>query len=313
MIKAWLGAQADNDMNSQRHQDHSRLRYPESCKWLNSHVDFTNWMNNPPSDKMAGIWLKGSPGAGKSHMCSMAIDTVAKTQDLYLYYFYSFDYQFHTSTAPGNTADESKLRLSSLLIDQLLRLLWKEDPSVTNRIWQFIEIEEKNTKTLAQVVQILLKNTTQEEITAPEKDKSPPRSRRKIYLLLDGLNETQGPFTGKDLLDVAMNLFSSVEEEVCLRLWVSSQDNMGISKSLSDCTVINLDDQAESDVREHLAREVPKTIDINFGDVDHQVHGKQCECSSWKDPWFWSIPGQIITDKTLTSGPMGARHASKES
>lgn len=278
MVRAWLGVQADNDMNSQRHQDHVRTRYPESCEWLDSHTYFSHWINSPPSsDKVAGIWLKGSPGAGKSHLCSKAIETVAKTQHVCLYYFYSFDYQFSMSTTPKSAADESKLRMASLLIDQLLRILWKEDPSVANRIWNFIEVEAKNTKTLAQVVQILLKKPPQEGSTMPQQDRGSPSPRRKIYLLLDGLNETQGSFTGQDLLNVALDLFRGLEDEVCLRLWVSSQDNTGISRSLSECAVINLDDLAESDVRDHLAREVPKTMDTNFGLIDHEVHGKPCQ------------------------------------
>lgn len=237
MVKAWLGAQADNDMNSQRHQDHGHSRYPGSCEWLESHAEFVDWMNSPPcSDGTASIWLKGSPGSGKSHICSKAIDSVSKTQDVYLYYFYRFDYQLSTSDPQGNTAHENKLRMSSLLIDQLLRQLWRDDPTVANRICQFIEIEERNTKTLAEVVQILLKRSSVEQ------NESPRSPRRRIYLLLDGLDETQGPFTGQDLLNVARDLFLGLEEDVCLRLWVSSQDNLNLTSSLPKCTVINLDD-----------------------------------------------------------------------
>lgn len=146
LIKAWLGAQVDNDMNSQRHQDHGHSRYPGSCEWLLSNTEFIAWVEDAPSsDKMAGIWLKGSPGAGKSHVCSKAIDRVAKSQDLCLYYFYRFDYQLSTLDKHGKMADESRLRMSSLLIDQLLRQLLRDDPSIANRIWKFVEVEEKNT------------------------------------------------------------------------------------------------------------------------------------------------------------------------
>lgn len=277
MVKDWLGAQADNAMNSQRHEDHGHSRYPGSCKWLECHVDFVSWMTTPPSsDGIASIWLKGSPGAGKSHVCSKAIDSVTKTQDVCLYYFYRFDYQLSASDSQGNTADENKLRMSSLLIDQLLRQLWRDDPSVANRICQFIETEQKNTKTLAEIVRILLKRSVAEGDAAPEQTGSSLPPRRKIYLLLDGLDETQGPFTGQDLLNVALDLFRGLEEDVCLRLWVSSQDSLNLTSSLPNCTVINLDDQAESDVRDHLAREVPKTMDLNFGLIDHEVHGKPC-------------------------------------
>lgn len=196
---------------------------------------------------------------------------MAKTKDVYLYYFYRFDYQLSPSEPHANTAYENKIRMSSLLIDQLLRQLWRDDPTIANRICQFIEIEERNTKTLAEVVQILLKRSSVEQA---ESSRSP---RRKIYLLLDGLDETQGPFTGQDLLNVARDLFLGLEEYVCLRLWVSSQDNLNLTSSLPKCTVINLDDQAESDVRDHLAREVPKTMDLNFGLIDHKVHGKRCQ------------------------------------
>lgn len=265
MVRKWLGAQADNDMNSQRHQDHGHSRYPGSCEWLDSHADFLDWVERPPSsDGMASIWLKGSPGAGKSLVCSKAIDSVARTQDVHLYYFYRFDYQLAASEPRGNAAKENKLRMSSLLIDQLLRQLWRDDPSVATCICQFIEIEAKNTKTLAEVVHILLKKSSQ----------SP---RRKIYLLLDGLDDAQGPFTGQDLLNVALELFRGLEDDICLRLWVSSQDSLNLTSSLPKCTVINLDDQAESDVRDHLAREVPKTMDLNFGLIDHKVNGKPCQ------------------------------------
>lgn len=229
-------------------------------------------MKSPPcSNGTASIWLKGSPGSGKSHVCSKAIDSVAKTQDVYLYYFYRFDYQLSTSEPHGNIGYENKLRMSSLLIDQLLRQLWRDDPTIANRICQFIEIEEKNTKTLTEVVHILLKKPS---VAQNDSSRSP---RRKIYILLDGLDETQGPFTGQDLLNVARDLFHGLEEDVCLRVWVSSQDNLNLTSSLPKCTVINLDGQAESDVRDHLAREVPRTMDMNFGLIDHKVDGKPCQ------------------------------------
>ncbi|KAI3395885.1 hypothetical protein diail_670 [Diaporthe ilicicola] len=280
LIRAWLGAQADNDMNSQRHQDHACSRFPGSCEWLDLHVDFVNWVESPPySNKMEGIWLQGSPGAGKSYVCSKAIDRVAMSQNVYLYYFYRFDNQFSTYAQHGRTTDESKLQMSSLLTDQLLRQLCRDDVSIANHIYQSIEVEEKNTKTLARVVQMLLKKPQPEGSTAPRESRTAPSLRRKIYLLLDGLDEAQGSFTGRNLLNVALDLFRDLQDEVCLRFWVSSQDNMELSKSLLDCAVINFDDQAEAAVRDHIARVVPKTIDLNF-DL------KECDqCHHPVAPW----------------------------
>lgn len=269
LVKAWLGAQSDNDMNSQRHEDHGHSRFPGSCEWLVSHPDFLNWVESPPSDTSNIIWLKGSPGAGKSHVCSKAIDHVAHTDELYLYYFYRFDYQF--------MEDEGKLLMSTILIEQLFRQVCRDDPTIASRIYQFTEAEEKNTTTLARIAEMLLKSATPEinsfsAVTSPS-----PASRRKVYLLLDGLDETRGLFTGQTALKVASSLFRGIEEEVCLRLWVSSRDSMDLSRDLLQCAVINLDDHAEHDVRNHLAREVPNIMDLSPEFTGFEVDGNPCE------------------------------------
>lgn len=271
LVKAWIGAQAPNDMNSQRHEDHAHSRYPGSCEWLASHPDFVSWVERPPSDRVNHLWLKGSPGAGKSHVCSKAIDHVVNTQELCLYYFYRFDYQFET--------DEIKLQISSLLIDQLFRQVWRDDPTIAGRICQFTETQEKNTTTLAQIGQMLLKTSKPEGSPDPTRPSSLYTSRRKLYVLLDGLDEVQGPFTGDDVLKLALSLFNGLEEEVCLRLWVSSRDSTDLSRSLplAKCTMINLDDHAEPDVRNHLAREVTKIMDLSPELTAFEIRGKSCE------------------------------------
>lgn len=275
-VKAWLGPQPDNDMNSQRHEDNRNSRYPGSCEWLASHRDFMSWVASPSSEKMKSIWLKGTPGAGKSHVCSKAIDHVADSQELCLYYFYRFDYQF--------SPEENKLLMSSRLIDQLFRQVWRDDPAVVGRIRQFIEVSEKNTTALAQVAQMLLKPSNQEEVSQPEQASNSVPPRRKIYLLLDGLDETQGPVIGRDVLKAALSLFDGLEEEVCLRLWVSSQDSMDLSNYLLQCAVINLDDHAEPDVRNHLARVVPNIMAESPEFTEFEVNGQPCESSNSRHP-----------------------------
>lgn len=124
---------------------------------------------------------------------------------------------------------------------------------------------------------MLLDKSPPGEIAATAQTMSSTPLRRKIYLLLDGLDETQGLFTGQDVLSVALNLFEGLEAQVSVRLWVSSQDNIDLSKRLRECAVINLDDQAESDVRDHLAREVPKIMDPGSDFAALEVCGKPCE------------------------------------
>lgn len=285
-VKAWLGPQPDNDMNSQRHEDNRNSRYPGSCEWLDSHPDFMSWVASPPSEKMKSIWLKGTPGAGKSHVCSKAIDHVADSQELCLYYFYRFDYHF--------TPEENKILMSSRLIDQLFRQVWRDDPAVAGRVRQFIEVSEKNTAALAQVAQMLLKPPISEEGSEPEQTSKSVPSSRKIYLLLDGLDETQGPIIGRDVLKAALSLFDGLEQDVCLRLWVSSQDSMDLSNYLLQCAVINLDDHAEPDVRNHLARAVPNIMAESPEFTDFEVDGKPCESSNSRD-----LPGLLAREISI--------------
>ncbi|KAF4854576.1 hypothetical protein CGCSCA2_v009577 [Colletotrichum siamense] len=158
--RAWLASQDDNNINSQLHERNLAARKDGSGGWLLDQANFQSWLMTKENGPQTNIWLRGSPGVGKSFLCSTAIEHVSKNlQEICLYYFYRFDDQPEAGSSPGVGA-------AALLVDQLLRHFWQRDQRIA----------------------------TLEHGTTP---KSEPVS---VYLFLDGLDEIKDPHAAVDIL-----------------------------------------------------------------------------------------------------------------
>ncbi len=266
-IRTWLGAQADNDMNSNHHQRHLLARHSGSGEWLFAHAIFQNWLRSNTKDIQAKLWLKGSPGAGKSFICSAAIDHVTNTsQEICLYYFYRFDDQ---SGGAGDEAGGRGVRAAALLVDQLFRHFWRQDRGIAAPVGAYIEATERNITTLAEVIRVILKRGLE---CSNNQEARPATDRTSIYLFLDGLDENKDPQAADEIL----RLFHGLEDEfpVTRKLWVSSRDTNVLRQRLDPCPVINVDTHAKADVEDFLIRAMPFNSGAEGG---RKMDGKPCK------------------------------------
>lgn len=246
-IRAWLASQDDNNINSQLHERNLVARKDGSGGWLLDQANFQSWLMTKENGPQTNIWLRGSPGVGKSFLCSTAIEHVSKNlQQICLYYFYRFDDQPEAGSSPGVGA-------AALLVDQLLRHFWQRDQRIATLVSDFIKTREKTMTSLAEVARMILKHgyqCSQEHGTTPQ---SEPVS---VYLFLDGLDEIKDPHAAVDIL----MFFETLGEEpsVVHKTWISSRDTNVLKIHLGQWPVVNVDKYGEIDVKDFLTLAVPK-------------------------------------------------------
>lgn len=254
-------------MNSQQHEHNLSSRHSGSCDWLLGHGTFKNWLDANEQEFMPILWLKGSPGAGKSFLCSRAIDYVTQLQKVCLHYFFRFDYQPESGSGRDDSGTHA-VRTASLLVDQVFRHFWKHDRGIAIPVGAYIETVQKNMKTLAEVLHLCVSvSNHSSQGQGPISIENPIT----LYLFLDGLDEYRSPQAVEEVL----KLFEDVDDggPVKVKLWVSSRDTNIMRHRLGQCHVINFDEHAESDVQNFLTYAVPK---FNTGAEQHlEIAGRR--------------------------------------
>lgn len=269
-MRAWLSSQEDNNVNSQLHDRNLKAREQGSGKWLFSHNDFQNWLTAKRKGSQTNLWLRGSPGVGKSYLCSTAIEHVSKQLgEICLYYFYRFDDQPETASSGGISA-------AALLVDQLFRHFWKQDQRVAAHVNDYIKTMEKNMTSLEETARLIIKQGNQ---FSQEQGIAPRANPASVYLFLDGLDENKHSHAAEDIL----KLFESLDEEpsILRKTWISSRETNVLNIHLRQWPMVNVDKHAEVDVKDFLTRMVPKLE--RSGDNVQDVEGKprKIRFASW--------------------------------
>jgi hypothetical protein len=238
-------------MNSQRHENNLTARHPGSCEWLSTHPAFQNWLNTTEIGCGQRLWLKGSPGLGKSLLCSTAIEHVTQLQEICLYYFYRFDAQ----VSFGQDDDESRdrnMRAASVLVGQLFRHFWQQNQQIEGPVGAYIKTTEKNFAGLAGLIHLLIKHGNQHP---QDSNLTNAPNLIKVYLFLDGLDEIKNRSTAKDVL----TMFEGLENEfpAMVKVCISSRDTNVLSHRLGQSPAINVDKHTESDVNGFLENSIP--------------------------------------------------------
>ncbi|KAF5502847.1 hypothetical protein CGCA056_v014210 [Colletotrichum aenigma] len=260
-VRGWLSSQEDNNANSQLHERNLKAREQGSGEWLFSHNDFQNWLTTKRKGSQTNLWLRGSPGVGKSYLCSTAIEHVSKQLgEICLYYFYRFDDQPETGSSDG-------IRAAALLVDQLFRHFWKQDQRIAAHVNDYIKTTEKNMTSLAETARLIIKQGNQ---FSQEKGIAPQANSPSVYLFLDGLDENKHSHAAEDIL----KLFESVDEEpsILRKTWISSRETNVLNIHLRQWPMVNVDKHAEVDVKDFLTRMVPKLE--RSGDNVQDVEGQ---------------------------------------
>lgn len=181
---------------------------------------FQKWLNTGEHEVQPELWLKGSPGTRKSFICSVAINHATRTlRKIGLYYFHRFDDQDSARLGSNELGDHS-MQAAAVLVDQIFRYFWRQDRRIAGPVAEYIETAEKNTKTLTEVICLILKYGHQ---FSPEQDTASEAESANLYIFLDGLNESSDPHA----VDEILRLFHGIEKETpaTWRLWISSRDS----------------------------------------------------------------------------------------
>ncbi|EQB48610.1 hypothetical protein CGLO_12147 [Colletotrichum gloeosporioides Cg-14] len=260
-VRAWLGSQADNDVNCQLHERNLLARHTGSGSWLLENEEFQRWLSADEKGLQTKFWLRGAPGVGKSFLCSTAIEHVSKTlQGVCLYYFYRFDDQ-------ADAGCVVKEKAASLLVDQLFRHFWQRDQRIASHVSNFVKVTPKTGRSLAEVTRLILRQGHQfyqgeDSVSHPE--------RLNVYLFLDGLDES------KDLhaVDDVLRLLQPLEEEpsVIHKAWISSREANVLKFHLQQWPLMNLDQHGAADVKNYLTQAIPN-VENNVAN-SQEVEGK---------------------------------------
>lgn len=240
-------------MNSQLHERNLSNRHVGSGEWLLSHGAFQGWLNPRGKERQSKLWLRGSPGAGKSFLCSTGIQHVSnKLQEVCLYYFYRFDDQSGAGSG-GDDLAGSGVRAAAILVDQLFRHFWRQDRRIASPVSAYIKTVEKTITSLAEATRLILR---QGHRYAEEKGTMSDAETISLHLFLDGLDENRSPHAEDELL----TLFGGLEEElpVIQKVWISSRETNVLKQRLKQWPVINIDDHADADIKGFLINAVPK-------------------------------------------------------
>lgn len=258
-------------MNTHIHQSNIEFRHSGSGDWLLKNPDFENWVANKGIENCYNLCLTGSPGAGKSFLCSRAIEHISSLQKICLYHFYRFDDRTTSISIEGRSSQTNAVRTASILVDQLFQYFCDKNRRTAGAISRFAELcrfteqSEKNLTNLREATRIILAEAAEDLQRAPQ---------ITIFMFLDGLDELQCP-SG---VDEIMNVFRGLEQDppIAVKAWMSSRTGSDRNFILDGSFSIHFDEHSEADVGIYLDEEVQKfTKSI---DKVQSMAGQSCKC-----------------------------------
>uniref|UniRef100_L2FH03 Zinc finger protein n=1 Tax=Colletotrichum fructicola (strain Nara gc5) TaxID=1213859 RepID=L2FH03_COLFN len=256
-IRAWFNAHENDDASSRIHERNLCNRHEGSGDWLLSHEAFKNWSDGT----QVKLWLRGSPGAGKSFLCSKAIESVSSNPcNICLYYFYPI------AGSRDNEKTGSAVEITSLLVDQLFRYFWRQNQNIVVPIGGYIRDRSRTMESLANVVLLILRHGNQKD---GEPRSSLHTAAVRLYLFLDGPDESVDPHAAREILMA----FERIDEQLSVvqKSWVSSRDTNELG-FLRQWEVISVDEHAEADVKGFLLSSAPRFPNIT--EVNRDLEGQ---------------------------------------
>ena len=225
-LKDWLGG--NNEFNSRQYDHLVGKRHSGSCNWLLHHNLFNSWWQGhiyPPI-----LWLHAQPGAGKSVLCSFAIEKARKTPSEVATAFLFL--RFARQVSPIQLLRDLALQLLLQLFQRLGR-----DQDIPESLYGIWHSDRDDSTYVKRLLEQLVDHLT------------------PVYIFLDGLNEVEA-----DIQDFLKFLNGMAANEK-LRLWCSSQHTSKIKRDLEGCheLVISVID-TQSDIESYLATTIPQHV-----------------------------------------------------
>ena len=267
MLNDWLGGTLESNI---RQYDHLReKRYPGSCQWLFHHESFASWWAGRAQPSI--LWVQGQPGAGKSVLCSAAIEE----------------------------AKQSPSEMAAAFL--FLRLTQKAEPIQLLRslsrhfLHQFFQRQQHH-EDIPELLYAVLRTDRDDYANVKRMFEQLVEQLTPVYIFLDGLNEVEG-----DIQDILKSLIGMVSIYK-LRLWCSSQYTLEIKRALGkyhELVVTAADTQ--DDIELYLSKKVPQLVtegDLDFiSKFQNIVLGDAKGCFLWASNMIEALATAVSEDE----------------
>lgn len=267
LLKNWLGG--THESSSQQYDHFRGKRHPGSCQWLLRHHLFTSWWAGQTHPSV--LWMQGQPGAGKSVLCSAAIE-------------------------------EAKSKPSEMATAFIfLRLARKAEPIQLLRdlslqfLYQLFQRQQHDSEIPECLVAVL---RTDGDVYANVKGmfEQLVEQLAPVYVFLDGLNEVECDI--QSLLKFFINMASNDK----LRLWCSSQYTPEAERALNGCAklLVTIAD-TQDDIKTYLSETVTRLVaegDLEFlSRFQGIVLGAAKGCFLWASNMIEALTTAISEDE----------------
>lgn len=215
---AWLDLKGQDQEQQELFDRRSSAREERTCEWILHHPKISLWLD--PDDHHLFSWLRGKPGSGKTTLVTYLVEeapTPPASRILYCLCSYGF----------GRTEKNACSLTFRSLIAQLLRNQSDLLPYVYEQF-----VRSRVVPSLAKARE-LLKNLLQ--------------SSEQIFLVLDGLDEFEGPDQKQVLTEIA-NLAHQTGDQPRpkLKVLVCSRETKEITRKMGKSAQISLSDEDQS-------------------------------------------------------------------
>ncbi|GKZ29802.1 hypothetical protein AbraIFM66950_006552 [Aspergillus brasiliensis] len=279
-VRRWLrdGAKPLNGSNF-RHRD-SKLaqRSPNTCDWVFEHATVKDWLTK---DSLASqVWVKASPGAGKSVLTAYAVEKLEATSAedaAVIYHYFTFDEEFPA------------LIVYLCLAEQLVNRLGKQTGDVPKDIHRFTQ-EGATTADVDDVKQVIKMLLEEMAVT---------------YIFLDGLDEECETDNRRKELCKILEFFGELSRAMPsrLRIWYSSQHRTCLDPLLSSLPSIEITKDLNShDIELYLLDKIADLKSLEFDEgyirlVTGDLREKADGCFLWAALMLDSISDAVTLHK----------------
>ena len=252
VLKNWLGG--THESSSQQYDHFRGKRHPGSCRWLLRHSLFTSWWTGQTNPSV--LWIQGQPGAGKSVLCSAAIEE----------------------------AKSLPFEIAAAFI--FLRLARKAEPIQILRdlslqfLYQLFQRQQHGSEIQESLLAVL---RTDRDVYANVKRmfEQLVEQLAPVYVFLDGLNEVECDI--QSLLKFFIDMASNDK----LRLWCSSQYTPEVKRALDGCReLIVTAADTQDDIQSYLSKTVTRLV--TEGDLEFLSRFESIVLGSAKGCFLWA-------------------------
>ena len=187
------------------------------------------------------IWVRGGPGAGKSTLCSHAIQHVERLENFTTTAFHFFQ---------ANT-QWTALQTTKNLASQLFEEYWKQKHAIPKHIYEATLKSSSDPQNIEEFIKTLIKDFPLTHI---------------FFDSLDVENEKTRWPDAANIISIVLDLMKDASNSV--KIWFSSQNKHQIREKLQQFPTITMQDQTDRDVNAYLSEVVPS---LHGSEVDEDT------------------------------------------